>query len=432
MNTGCTCGYYDISGILGSDKITAISEVKVIFYIHSRSQGDAPHITLNEFETATKLSRNSVIAGLKSAEEHGFIQVTVDLVDRSRIKKYYRVLYENNVQLINGVHNVNIGSQVAPNADKADYAPVNSASQGSQVASLELENSENPVDPNQTLLDSFPLRESDSFNAFNNNIYIKQEKESNTQSVKESNQLSQLESESPQAFVSGQESSEQPKPIESKPKKSRAKSKVAKTDSPAGETSKPKLEVKVVPEKPKLEDYQDYVKIVAKAFDLQPGSMVGKWVNFFTGRITDKKGDYLDYQPEKPLDKFEIAGLYYWYWVHPRFGGRKGLPKQERYLPRTVATIAQRIDEFRADPKYTEYLERAKEGLQRLLDGTPGDTAVFIADNPLKQYYNTPQRDDPAPKSNAVDEALFRQAMSKNAILKPNLAPIGEKAAMNL
>ena len=82
------------------------SEAKVVLYILRHTWGfnefDKPkRITLDEFsngrkrkdrtrmDNGTGLSSTSVRKGLKAAEEHGYISITVDDFDKARIKKSY-------------------------------------------------------------------------------------------------------------------------------------------------------------------------------------------------------------------------------------------------------------------------------------------------------------------------------------------------------
>jgi hypothetical protein len=86
--------------------ITSLAELKVIEYVlkHTwgyREYGLTKHITTDEFmhgrrrkdgdriDRGTGLSKPSVIAGLKSAIAHGYLEELVDDSDRARIKKFY-------------------------------------------------------------------------------------------------------------------------------------------------------------------------------------------------------------------------------------------------------------------------------------------------------------------------------------------------------
>ena len=86
--------------------ITSLAELKVIEYVlkHTwgyREYGLTKHITTDEFmrgrrrkdgtriDRGTGLSKPSVIAGLKNAIAHGYLEELVDDSDRARIKKSY-------------------------------------------------------------------------------------------------------------------------------------------------------------------------------------------------------------------------------------------------------------------------------------------------------------------------------------------------------
>ena len=84
--------------------IETMSELKCILYILRHTWGfhdERKKITTDEFmngrkrkdrtrlDNGTGLSKNSVISGLRSAEEHGFIEVDKDERDLARNKKTY-------------------------------------------------------------------------------------------------------------------------------------------------------------------------------------------------------------------------------------------------------------------------------------------------------------------------------------------------------
>lgn len=88
--------------------ITGIAELKVVEYVLKHTWGYqeydvTKHITLDEFmngrrrkdgsriDRGTGLTKASVIAGIKSAIEHGFLRVEVNDSDKARIKKFYRL-----------------------------------------------------------------------------------------------------------------------------------------------------------------------------------------------------------------------------------------------------------------------------------------------------------------------------------------------------
>lgn len=88
--------------------INSIAELKVVEYVLKHTWGYqeydiTKHITLDEFmhgrrrkdgsrmDRGTGLSKPSVISGIKSAIEHGFLRVEVDGRDKARVKKFYRL-----------------------------------------------------------------------------------------------------------------------------------------------------------------------------------------------------------------------------------------------------------------------------------------------------------------------------------------------------
>ena len=89
-------------------EITSLAELKLIEYVLKHTWGYreydiTKHITLDEFisrsnrkdgsriDRGTGLSKPSVIAGIKSAIEHGYLRVEVDGTDKARVKKFYRL-----------------------------------------------------------------------------------------------------------------------------------------------------------------------------------------------------------------------------------------------------------------------------------------------------------------------------------------------------
>jgi len=123
--------------------ITSLAEMKLVEYVLKHTWGYSEFdvvkkITTDEFmngrkkkdgtriDTGTGLSKPSVIAGLKSAVEHGLLEEETDDSDKARIKKFYKLKMktsseENNTErndphsdvknLYTGVKNVNIGSK---------------------------------------------------------------------------------------------------------------------------------------------------------------------------------------------------------------------------------------------------------------------------------------------------------------------------------
>ena len=115
-------------------KITSLAEMKLVEYVLKHTWGYSEFdmvkkITTDEFmngrkkkdgtriDIGTGLSKPSVIAGLKSAVEHGLLTEEVDDSDKARIKKCYKLrmktsLDENNTESNDphaDVKNVNIG-----------------------------------------------------------------------------------------------------------------------------------------------------------------------------------------------------------------------------------------------------------------------------------------------------------------------------------
>lgn len=87
-------------------EINSMSELKCILYILRHTWGfhdEQKKLTTDEFmngrkrrdgtrmDSGTGLSKNSIISGLKSAEEHGFIEVDLDKRDMARMKKTFRL-----------------------------------------------------------------------------------------------------------------------------------------------------------------------------------------------------------------------------------------------------------------------------------------------------------------------------------------------------
>src|SRR6266700_5899237 len=89
-------------------KITSLAELKLVEYVLKHTWGYSEFdvvkkITTDEFmygrkrksgeriDIGTGLSKPSVIAGLKSAVEHGLLEEEIDDSDKARIKKYYKL-----------------------------------------------------------------------------------------------------------------------------------------------------------------------------------------------------------------------------------------------------------------------------------------------------------------------------------------------------
>ena len=97
--------------------IKTLSELKVILYVLRHTYGWHDYdiykrISLNEFQHGRKhskkkrketgkerqdngcgLSRKSILAGLRAAVEHGYLEVEIDDTDKARIKHEYRLKY---------------------------------------------------------------------------------------------------------------------------------------------------------------------------------------------------------------------------------------------------------------------------------------------------------------------------------------------------
>ena len=88
--------------------VTSLAEMKVVEYVLRHTWGYSEYdivkkITTDEFmygrkrksgeriDIGTGLSKPSVIAGLKSAVEHGLLEEEIDDSDKARIKKYYKL-----------------------------------------------------------------------------------------------------------------------------------------------------------------------------------------------------------------------------------------------------------------------------------------------------------------------------------------------------
>jgi hypothetical protein len=84
--------------------IDTVGEMKVVYYVLRHTWGyqdDCKKITLDEFQygrkrkdgsrldNGTGLAKSTIVDGLNRAEQHGFIEVDVDIRDMARIKKYY-------------------------------------------------------------------------------------------------------------------------------------------------------------------------------------------------------------------------------------------------------------------------------------------------------------------------------------------------------
>jgi hypothetical protein len=89
-------------------KVTSLAEMKLVEYVLKHTWGYSEFdvvkkITTDEFmngrkkksgeriDIGTGLSKPSVIAGLKSAVEHGLLEEEIDDSDKARIKKYYKL-----------------------------------------------------------------------------------------------------------------------------------------------------------------------------------------------------------------------------------------------------------------------------------------------------------------------------------------------------
>src|SRR6266576_6854125 len=126
-------------------KITSLAEMKLVEYVLKHTWGYSEFdmvkkITTDEFmngrkkkdgtriDEGTGLSKPSVIAGLKSAVEHGLLEEETDDSDKARIKKYYKLkmrtpIEENEPEkedthadvkkLYTGVKNFNIGGKTS-------------------------------------------------------------------------------------------------------------------------------------------------------------------------------------------------------------------------------------------------------------------------------------------------------------------------------
>jgi len=115
-------------------QITSLAEMKLVEYVLKHTWGYSEFdmvkkITTDEFmngrkkkdgtriDSGTGLSKPSVIAGLKSAVEHGLLTEEIDDSDKARIKKFYKLkmkasLDENNAESSDphaDVKNLNIG-----------------------------------------------------------------------------------------------------------------------------------------------------------------------------------------------------------------------------------------------------------------------------------------------------------------------------------
>src|SRR5437763_15408604 len=89
-------------------KVTSLAEMKLVEYVLKHTWGYSEFdvvkkITTDEFmsgrkkksgeriDIGTGLSKPSVIAGLKSAVEHGLLEEEIDDSDKARIKKFYKL-----------------------------------------------------------------------------------------------------------------------------------------------------------------------------------------------------------------------------------------------------------------------------------------------------------------------------------------------------
>lgn len=73
-------------------EIENLAELKTVLYLICQpDNNEFKRITLDEFASGAKLSRQSIIAGLTNAIEHGLIDCHVDDSNRSNIKKHYKL-----------------------------------------------------------------------------------------------------------------------------------------------------------------------------------------------------------------------------------------------------------------------------------------------------------------------------------------------------
>jgi len=108
--------------------VTSMSELKVILYILRHTWGFQEFgldkkITVDEFidgrkrkdrtrmDHGTGLSKPSVIDGLRRAEKHGFIRVSVDDHDQGRVKKFYSLVMQGSNSFTPGVKDLYSNSQ---------------------------------------------------------------------------------------------------------------------------------------------------------------------------------------------------------------------------------------------------------------------------------------------------------------------------------
>src|SRR5437667_6655249 len=124
-------------------QVTSLAEMKLVEYVRKDTWGYSEFdmvkkITTDEFmygrkkksgeriDIGTGLSKPSVIAGLKSAVEHGLLEEEIDDSDKARIKKYYKLRMKTPIaedepqkkdphadvkNLYTGVKNINIGGK---------------------------------------------------------------------------------------------------------------------------------------------------------------------------------------------------------------------------------------------------------------------------------------------------------------------------------
>src|SRR2546425_2214417 len=96
-------------------QITSLAEMKLVEYVLKHTWGYSEFdmvkkITTDEFmngrkrksgeriDKGTGLSKPSVIAGLKSAVEHGLLTEEIDDSDKARIKKFYKLKMRNPIE----------------------------------------------------------------------------------------------------------------------------------------------------------------------------------------------------------------------------------------------------------------------------------------------------------------------------------------------
>ncbi len=74
--------------------LRSIPEIKILMYVVEHTWGrqqEKVHITGDKFTKGTGLSKPSIIKGIRQAIEHGLLQVTEDIQDKGRIKRYFSI-----------------------------------------------------------------------------------------------------------------------------------------------------------------------------------------------------------------------------------------------------------------------------------------------------------------------------------------------------